>query len=555
MVLSLCLWAHGAWGADVLVDGSGPVSLQSAVAAAASGDRVFVRGDHPGPLLVSLPNAEDTLVIEGVFGTSSTSQGIPVLGQVVVANGTVTLRGLTLRPSASEPGLLVADGALVLGEGLLVTSDGTMTASGVSVRAGGELECADCRVIGLQSAPGAAGVETVGGAHVRFERGRFEGNVAQGVGAGAAIHMRSSSSVDDGPSLTVSGSWFCDNASPDGAVIVAEAATRVERSVFVHDDQVAATLAPESSWVDNTLRTDLEGDVLQTSTDSDERDVVVLNNLFLGGGSTTLPDMGVRSTYNIYAAFDVPPQGDGDIAVNDVDGLVLSASLDCAEFDPRLAPGSVARNAGWAKSSIDMGAYDDEVEPYGDADGDGVPLPFDCDDGSGNTFPGALEQCNGRDDDCDGAIDEEAVEVWFADGDGDGVGGAFAIACFDVDRGRWFERTASRAGAFVSGDGDCDDDDATAYLGAEEDCGVPNGDRDCDGAVAALDSDCIGTTTTGGDTATATATDPDPDPDVVSPTSPPGHRVCAVGPSAAIGWMGLGLSPLWLRRRATRPNR
>ncbi|TNF36461.1 MAG: hypothetical protein EP329_05245, partial [Deltaproteobacteria bacterium] len=44
----------------------------------------------------------------------------------------------------------------------------------------------------------------------------------------------------------------------------------------------------------------------------------------------------------------------------------------------------------------------------GDADGDGylaAPGP-DCDDGAAATHPGADEVCNGRDDDCDGAVDE-----------------------------------------------------------------------------------------------------------------------------------------------------
>ena len=46
-----------------------------------------------------------------------------------------------------------------------------------------------------------------------------------------------------------------------------------------------------------------------------------------------------------------------------------------------------------------------------DSDGDGFGrycggLP-DCDDGAADAHPGATEQCNGRDDDCDGAIDEK----------------------------------------------------------------------------------------------------------------------------------------------------
>ena len=47
-----------------------------------------------------------------------------------------------------------------------------------------------------------------------------------------------------------------------------------------------------------------------------------------------------------------------------------------------------------------------------DGDGDGAPPSIcggdDCDDSDGSRFPGAREFCNGRDDDCDGSVDEGA---------------------------------------------------------------------------------------------------------------------------------------------------
>ncbi len=49
-----------------------------------------------------------------------------------------------------------------------------------------------------------------------------------------------------------------------------------------------------------------------------------------------------------------------------------------------------------------------------DADGDGFappPCGDDCNDGDPDTFPGAAERCDGRDQDCDGAIDEDAPGV------------------------------------------------------------------------------------------------------------------------------------------------
>ena len=93
-----------------------------------------------------------------------------------------------------------------------------------------------------------------------------------------------------------------------------------------------------------------------------------------------------------------------------------------------------------------------------DVDGDGIAAcEGDCDDADPEAFPGAPEQCNGRDDDCDGVIDEDAD----VDGDGDGV-----TPC----------------------GGDCNDLDPTIRPGAPERC---NGiDDDCDGEADS--NDCHG---------------------------------------------------------------
>ncbi|MBI9041919.1 MopE-related protein [Lutibacter sp.] len=111
-----------------------------------------------------------------------------------------------------------------------------------------------------------------------------------------------------------------------------------------------------------------------------------------------------------------------------------------------------------------------------DRDGDGfVPetnlgIPGgDCDDSNPLINPSAVEICNGKDDDCDGQIDEGVQTTYFRDADGDGFGtDEFVIAC------------AMPVG-FAQYSGDCDDTKETINPDAVEIC---NGeDDDCDGQI------------------------------------------------------------------------
>ena len=114
---------------------------------------------------------------------------------------------------------------------------------------------------------------------------------------------------------------------------------------------------------------------------------------------------------------------------------------------------------------------DTATEPV-DADGDGFTSDQDCDDGDAAIHPDADEVCDGIDNDCDGLIDNDAIDAstWYADGDGDGWGYETATL------------TACEApSGFVDGFGDCEDDDPDSYPGAPERCdGI---DNDCDGEV------------------------------------------------------------------------
>ncbi len=140
--------------------------------------------------------------------------------------------------------------------------------------------------------------------------------------------------------------------------------------------------------------------------------------------------------------------------------------------------------------------YDDEM----DGDGDGVPACEDCDDGDPLRFPGAEEECDGFDGDCDGVLPD-----WDRDDDGDGapvcagdcddedarVGPDFEEVCDGVDNdcdGAPLDEEVEDA----DDDGfaaclDCEDGDSSTYPGAPEACDAK--DNDCDGLLPLIERD------------------------------------------------------------------
>jgi len=133
-----------------------------------------------------------------------------------------------------------------------------------------------------------------------------------------------------------------------------------------------------------------------------------------------------------------------------------------------------------------------EAPHYPDADGDGYgvfsgvtygcsPGPGyahiggDCDDGNAQVHPGLEDTCDGVDNDCDQAIDEDGESIsFYLDLDGDGVAGDAV-----------FESCTPPADAFMEQGDDCNDLDATIYPGAEPTlAGV---DNDCNGYILGLE--------------------------------------------------------------------
>ena len=130
--------------------------------------------------------------------------------------------------------------------------------------------------------------------------------------------------------------------------------------------------------------------------------------------------------------------------------------------------------------TVDNGFLDSDDDTHADCvddddDDDGTPDSDDCAPLDPTAHPGATEACNGRDDDCDGKTDEEGATgctPWLRDADGDGHGSTAAARCLCGPDAVTRDVVAGEVGD------DCDDLAPSVHAGAPEVC---NGvDEDCD---------------------------------------------------------------------------
>ncbi len=170
-----------------------------------------------------------------------------------------------------------------------------------------------------------------------------------------------------------------------------------------------------------------------------------------------------------------------DCAVEaDADGdgarAIACGGNDCDDNDDNAYPGNT--------EVCDTEGHDEDCDPatFGIRDGDGDDEPdaaccngdncgSDCDDTRSSVGPDATEACNGRDDDCDGSVDEGVTVDLYQDMDGDGFGNPDVAmnGCPDSIEG------------FVSMGTDCDDTAGSINPAATDVCDPDEVDEDCSG--------------------------------------------------------------------------
>ena len=195
---------------------------------------------------------------------------------------------------------------------------------------------------------------------------------------------------------------------------------------------------------------------------------------------------------------DTDADCDGLADNGDADGDRFLACEECDDADATVFPGATER-CDEADNDCDGSVDEDAVDAstwYADEDGDGQGGPVtttactapegwfststDCDDAAAAVYTGADERCNGVDDDCDGAVDEDAVDAptWYIDYDGDGYGSS-----------AYTEVACEPSAGWLADASDCDDTDAAVSPAGAERC---NGlDDNCDGSIdedAAIDA-------------------------------------------------------------------
>lgn len=483
--------------------------------------------------LIVLTSDDDDGFFRARDGNSITVENVTISGAGtrrtlrMEDGGTMRLDGVTVRDGqhANGPSLELKDGGVVVIVDSTFTGGSGSKSGHIYATSGAYLTVTNSTFDSGQAAGGndrnGGAVLCDGGATCIFKHTTFTNNRAEG--SGGAIYATATTQVTvedshfEGNSASVEGAGaylisvaqgrlvrntFCDNIAQDdggGALSRQASGVEVHNNLFFRNrsgDQGGGLRSRDGNAVwshnvfwENQAYGDGFGMESESSTVSTAHDVVVGNEqigdgdglfaVWANNSNFTMkwsllwdnPDGGFNGTLDP-TNLEQPPELQG--TVRDCGFEFFKPAWQGNLFDGGSTDSSAADLDG---STADLGLYGGPEAPadaWGDADSDGVPVLWDCDDEDADRAPDQEERCDGADNDCDGDIDEDVtvLPLWYVDDDGDGFGLAGSDPVLACD---------PPGDNYASLDGDCDDDDASSNPVAVEQCdGV---DNDCDGSV------------------------------------------------------------------------